>query len=48
MEDRFYGLDMEELKNSMSQENFVSFCNFIGREKLEISEEDFEVYYPED
>ena len=45
---RYEGLDLMFYRESMTPNDFPVFLNFVGREGIEILEEDFDVFYHED
>jgi len=45
--ERFYGIELEYYKRSMTDIQFWSFIDFIGEEKLNIHPSDFDIYYPD-
>jgi hypothetical protein len=45
---RYFGIDLKFFSNVMTPADYNIFVKFIGREKIEIREEDLDIYYPED
>jgi len=46
--ERYEGLDLNYLRNAMDSDDFQVFLNFVGEEAMEVNDEDFEVYYPDE
>ena len=47
-EKRFSGLNMDYYRQSMTNQEFRAYIDFIGEETVDFHPSDFEVYYPEE
>ena len=44
--ERYGGLDLEYFKKNMTDEEYQTYIDYIGRYNLEIKQSDFDIYYP--